>query len=253
MSAARTLASLALVLLALATALPVTRAMCAMPEARATWLTDLEHAIPREGALFLGVAVGYGLTGIPAHDDGRGGYALPSAALVQGETRIPLVVRNLRAGLVRLEPASPPADGEHVLEVEGVPPRTITIGGVLPPPPIAPSVTGVEHVERTRTSEGHRGEQRITTWRTEAHLAHALPPDVALVALRPAGRPGAYIVFEGTVAGRQVLRASGTLGGHCGVGLPSGRGRAWHGMRGELVAFDRFGRPSPASAPFTVR
>lgn len=246
---ARLLAALTATVLVLSLS-PVTRAMCAMAQAHASFVTPLDAPIPATGSLF--VRVDYDSAG-PVLTSGTGGrVALPQLALVRDGARIPLVAHDLRSQLVRLDFATQPSEGEHVLEgfsPAGIP---ITIGGALPAIPPAPTVARARHDERTTVSAGHRGEERVTRWTTRLELGAALPAEVVLVVMRPAGRPGAYQLFAPSGA-RRALEATGMLGGHCGEGLLPGRGRAWPRMRAELVAFDRYGRPSPASAAFTVQ
>jgi hypothetical protein len=234
---------------------PLASAMCAMVIPSASIVTPLTSPIPKDGGLLVRIDQDTSSTGPRVAVQNERDFELPAMALVQGETRIPIVVTNLRAGLLRLSFERAPEDGDYTLEgftpAEG-PGLSIAIGGTLPPAPTAPLVSSVVHQERTRTSEGHRGEERVTSWTTRVSLAHALPAHTALAAIRPAGRAGAYQVFDAS-GGRSTLDDRGSLGGHCGAGFLPGRGRAWHAMRAELVTLDRFGRVSPPSAPFTVR
>lgn len=251
--ASRALAAAAALLLSLSlSSSPVARAMCAAPQSFLTLVTSLSDAIPKDGALFVRVEEAPSANGPRVPGTGDGNYALPTMTLVQGETRIPVRAVNLRASLFRLEFTQPPEDGDYTLEGFTENGLSIRIGGTLPPAPVAPIVSSAVHDERTTTSEGHRGEERITSWTTRVALVRALPTSVVLAAIRPHGRAGAYQVFE-RVSGRSTFEDRGTLGGHCGVGFMPGRGRAWHDMRAELVVFDQFGRVSEPSAAFTVR
>lgn len=231
---------------------PVAKAMCAMVMPYASIVTPLSEPLPKNGSLLLRVELGTSPEGIAVTALPNGSYTLPELALVKGETRIPLTVTDLRAGLMRLSFTSEPAEGDY--ELMGVSERGIglRIGGTLPAAPTAPLVSSAVHQERVTSREGHRGEERITSWTTRVALTHRLPSSIKLAAIRPAGRAGAWQLFE-SVGGETTFENSGSLGGHCSEGFLPGRGRAWHDMNAELVTIDRYGRVSPPSAPFRVR
>jgi hypothetical protein len=231
---------------------PVAQAMCAMEMPYASIVTPISEPLPKNGSLLVRVELGTSPEGMAVTALPNGSYRLPDLALVQGETRIPISVTDLRAGLMRLSFASEPSEGDY--ELVGITEQGlgIRIGGTLPAAPTAPLVSSAVHQERVTSREGHRGEERITSWTTRVALTHRLPSSIKLAAIRPSGRAGAWQLFE-SVGGETTFENAGSLGGHCSGGFLPGRGRAWHDMNAELVTIDRYGRVSPPSAPFRVR
>lgn len=228
-------------------------ALCASPNVGAILLTPLDVDVPADGSLLATILYGAVSEGVEARYV-DGGFALPPLELVQGSQRIPIHQRRLPGSLIRLEFARRPAPGAYTLNGfagPGETPPTVTIGGTLPPPPVAPVLTRVTHRERHETYQGPRGGGRLTHWNTSVQLGQALPAGNAFLVLRTVGATTGFQFFQ---ARRDTtLEESGTLGERCGIGFIEGRGRVAVRAQVEAYVIDHFGRESPASAAVRVR
>ncbi|MBK6577617.1 MAG: hypothetical protein IPG17_15710 [Sandaracinaceae bacterium] len=229
-------------------------ALCVATRTTAILVTPLDVPVAADGSLLAGIQYGFDAGGLPASYGSAGEFTLPPLALVQRTRRVPVTQHPIPGGLIRLAWATPPPPGVYALEGfagPGETPPSVTIGGVLPPPPAAPVLTSVTHQERHQAYEGPRGAGRWTHWQTRVELGQALPDLAEFLVVRTVGSTVGLQFFDARFG--TTLEDSGTLGGRCEPGFVEGRGRVAVRAQVEAYVIDHFGRVSPPSAPVRVR
>ncbi|MCB9656934.1 MAG: hypothetical protein R3B40_25415 [Polyangiales bacterium] len=221
-------------------------ALCAMPVPSGRIVTPLERPVPRDGSLLVALDYGYVRGGVPVTSGPNGELTLShAAALVRGATRIPLTPTTLPGGLVRLDFARAPADGEYTVEgltPEGVTLPRLTIGGTLAAAPADPGLARVTHFERRESREASRGRIELLHYVTRVRLTRAVPGAYSFVVLEPVGGGDVQLIDVGT--GGTELLAEATLGGRCGSPTVTGRGQVRVGSEVRALVVDMYGRVS---------